>query len=96
MSETLTLARPYARAAFASAQAGGALAEWSRKIVAHNPSCSALTNGCLACWGDGESFECSTPGIACIVTEWSCSDKPRPVSVPPASGTGNTPSPAAK
>jgi F-type H+-transporting ATPase subunit delta len=32
MSETLTLARPYARAAFASAQAGGALADWSRKL----------------------------------------------------------------
>jgi F-type H+-transporting ATPase subunit delta len=32
MSETLTLARPYARAAFASAQAGGALADWSSKL----------------------------------------------------------------
>lgn len=33
MSETLTLARPYARAAFASAQAAGALADWSRKLA---------------------------------------------------------------
>jgi len=32
MSETLTLARPYARAAFASAQSGNALADWSRKL----------------------------------------------------------------
>jgi F-type H+-transporting ATPase subunit delta len=32
MSETLTLARPYARAAFASAQSAGALADWSRKL----------------------------------------------------------------
>ena len=32
MSETLTLARPYARAAFASAQAAGALADWSGKL----------------------------------------------------------------
>ena len=32
MSETLTLARPYARAAFASAQAGGVLADWSSKL----------------------------------------------------------------
>lgn len=32
MSETLTLARPYARAAFASAQAGGTLADWSNKL----------------------------------------------------------------
>jgi F-type H+-transporting ATPase subunit delta len=32
MSETLTLARPYARAAFASAQASGALADWSSKL----------------------------------------------------------------
>ena len=32
MSETLTLARPYARAAFASAQAGNALADWSRNL----------------------------------------------------------------
>jgi F-type H+-transporting ATPase subunit delta len=32
MSETLTLARPYARAAFASALAGSALADWSRKL----------------------------------------------------------------
>ena len=32
MSETLTLARPYARAAFASAQAGDALADWSSKL----------------------------------------------------------------
>jgi F-type H+-transporting ATPase subunit delta len=32
MSETLTLARPYARAAFASAQAGTALADWSGKL----------------------------------------------------------------
>ena len=32
MSETLTLARPYARAAFASAQTGSALADWSRKL----------------------------------------------------------------
>jgi F-type H+-transporting ATPase subunit delta len=32
MSETLTLARPYARAAYASAQAGGALADWSHKL----------------------------------------------------------------
>jgi F-type H+-transporting ATPase subunit delta len=33
MSETLTLARPYARAAFASAQAGNALADWSRQLA---------------------------------------------------------------
>lgn len=33
MSETLTLARPYARAAFASAQAGGALADWSARLA---------------------------------------------------------------
>ena len=32
MSETLTLARPYARAAFATAQAGNALADWARKL----------------------------------------------------------------
>jgi len=32
MSETLTLARPYARAAFASAQAGGSLADWSNNL----------------------------------------------------------------
>lgn len=32
MSETLTLARPYARAAFASAQASGALTDWSRSL----------------------------------------------------------------
>lgn len=32
MSETLTLARPYARAAFASAQAAGALVDWSRQL----------------------------------------------------------------
>jgi F-type H+-transporting ATPase subunit delta len=32
MSETLTLARPYARAAFASAQTSGTLADWSRKL----------------------------------------------------------------
>lgn len=32
MSETLTLARPYARAAFASAQQTGALADWSRNL----------------------------------------------------------------
>lgn len=32
MSETLTLARPYARAAFASAQDAGALGDWSRKL----------------------------------------------------------------
>jgi len=32
MSETLTLARPYARAAFASAQAAGSLADWSSKL----------------------------------------------------------------
>ena len=32
MSETLTLARPYARAAFASAQVAAALGDWSRKL----------------------------------------------------------------
>ena len=32
MSESLTLARPYARAAFASAQAANALADWSIKL----------------------------------------------------------------
>lgn len=47
MSETLTLARPYARAAFASAQADGALAEWSRKLriaaqIAADPRVHAL------------------------------------------------------
>jgi F-type H+-transporting ATPase subunit delta len=33
MSETLTLARPYARAAFESARAGNALAAWSDKLA---------------------------------------------------------------
>jgi len=33
MSESLTLARPYARAAFASAQASGALGDWSNKLA---------------------------------------------------------------
>ena len=33
MSETLTLARPYARAAFASAQGAGELADWSRRLA---------------------------------------------------------------
>lgn len=33
MSETLTLARPYARAAFAAARDGNALADWSGKLA---------------------------------------------------------------
>jgi len=33
MSETLTLARPYDRAAFATAQAGHALADWSHQLA---------------------------------------------------------------
>jgi F-type H+-transporting ATPase subunit delta len=33
MSETLTLARPYARAAFDSARAGNALAAWSSSLI---------------------------------------------------------------
>ena len=32
MSETLTLARPYARAAFESARKANALAAWSQKL----------------------------------------------------------------
>jgi len=47
MSETLTLARPYARAAFSSAQAGNALADWSTKLsvsaqIAADPRVHAL------------------------------------------------------
>jgi len=47
MSSKQTLARPYARAAFESARAGGSLAEWQRKLafaaaVAANPEVHAL------------------------------------------------------
>ena len=47
MSESLTLARPYARAAFASAQAANALADWSGKLgtsaqIAADPRVHAL------------------------------------------------------
>ena len=47
--------------------------EWWRVVVAQNPSCGALTNGCQTCFPGEDSFRCSNPGFACVANEkWTC------------------------
>ncbi len=47
--------------------------EWWRKVVAQNPSCGALSDGCQTCFASADSFTCSNPGFACVANEtWAC------------------------
>ncbi|OQW57036.1 MAG: hypothetical protein A4S14_08855 [Proteobacteria bacterium SG_bin9] len=47
--------------------------EWWRAIVAQNPSCGMLSNGCQTCFVGRDSFDCSNPGFACVASEtWTC------------------------
>ncbi len=47
--------------------------EWWRKVVAQNPSCGVLSDGCQTCFAGADSFTCSNPGFSCVANEqWSC------------------------
>lgn len=47
--------------------------EWWRAVVAQNPTCGALSNGCQTCFPGEDSFRCSNPGFACVASEtWTC------------------------
>lgn len=47
--------------------------EWWRAVVAQNPSCPVVSDGCQTCFAGEDSFTCSNPGIACIAGErWVC------------------------
>lgn len=47
--------------------------EWWRVVVAQNPSCGMLSNGCQTCFPGKDSFDCSNPGFACVASEtWTC------------------------
>jgi len=36
------------------------------------PDCISLSDQCIICRKDKESWACSTPGIACLATSWEC------------------------
>lgn len=47
--------------------------EWWRAVVAQNPSCGMLSNGCQTCFVGKDSFSCSNPGFACVANDtWTC------------------------
>ena len=47
--------------------------EWWRAVVAENPACFALSDGCQTCFAGADSFTCSNPGFACVANEqWAC------------------------
>ncbi len=47
--------------------------EWWRTVVAENPTCFALSDGCQTCFAGADSFTCSNPGFACVANEtWAC------------------------
>lgn len=47
--------------------------EWWRAVVAQNPNCGMLSNGCQTCFPGKDSFSCSNPGFACVASEtWTC------------------------
>lgn len=47
--------------------------EWWSAVVAQNPNCGMLSNGCQTCFPGKDSFSCSNPGFACVASEtWTC------------------------
>jgi hypothetical protein len=56
--------------------------EWWRDVVARFPNCATLTDGCQSCVPHGDGLTCANPGIACIRSDWRCSEEKPPTTTP--------------
>ena len=49
---------------------------WWEEVVKALPDCGQYTDGCRLCSGGARGLSCSTPGIACTPSAWSCARGP--------------------
>ena len=49
---------------------------WWEEVVKALPDCPRYTDGCRICTGGAQGLSCSTPGIACTPSAWSCARGP--------------------
>ena len=65
--------------------------------LAANPACREVSNSCEICVrGAGDRASCSTPGIACLPTGWTCSGSAENVTGAPLAPAQSPPPPLRK